>query len=76
MMPKALAGEFENIWAWLIVALQLRYGWKQEFNGAVNAYGRRGYDKQFAAYVRFRTEPMELEGENSIYPRQPSEKRR
>jgi hypothetical protein len=33
-MPKALAGEFENIWGWLIVALQLHYGWKQEFSGA------------------------------------------
>jgi len=36
-------------------------------------YGCEGYDKQFATYVRLRTEPMELEGENSIYARQLSE---
>lgn len=32
-MPKAFAGEFENVWGWLIVALQLHYGWEQEFSG-------------------------------------------
>jgi hypothetical protein len=34
MMLKAFTGELENIWGWLIVALQLHYGWEQEFSSA------------------------------------------
>jgi hypothetical protein len=68
---KVFAGEFENIWRWLIVSPPIALWMGTGIQWRLDLCSCKGYDKQFATYVRLRTEPMEFEAENSFCAQQP-----